>query len=169
MSEERNIYEIQMHRWRIAFFGLVILIAGAAIGVSATLLLVRPGAGFHGPAGQMPPASPARMVDDLQHQLGLSPAQVQAVEPIVREHIRRLNEIRDRARPLIEEELRNMGRQVDSLLDDRQRTIWHTIQNRMPILPPPRPGQMPPDGRPKGPDDKSSPPPGETPHPTPQF
>jgi Spy/CpxP family protein refolding chaperone len=133
INENQNIYQIKMHRWRMAFFGLVILLAGIAIGVAASLLVAgRPMLG--------PERTADRMIQGLRHELRLSPQQRQQIEPIIHRHMERLDQIRRDARPQIENELRRMNEEIVPILDDRQRAEWVQMQRRLPMEP--SPGQM---------------------------
>lgn len=138
-----NIYQIKMHRWRMAFFGLVILLAGIVIGVSAALMgqwhfLRGPGLG--------PEHTADRMIQGLRHELRLSPQQRQQVEPIIRKHMEKLDQIRKDARPLIEGQLRQMNEEIMPILDEPQRAAWIQMQRRLPMEP--SPDQMRPMPRP---------------------
>ncbi|MDO8303178.1 MAG: hypothetical protein Q7T18_08050 [Sedimentisphaerales bacterium] len=139
VNENPNIYQIKMHRWRMAFFGLVILLAGIIIGGVASLLVVgRPMPG--------PERSADRMIKGLRQELDLSPRQREQIEPIIHRHMERLDQIRKEARPLIESELRQMNEEIAPILDDQQRAEWKQMQKRLPMEP--SPGQMRPMPRP---------------------
>lgn len=151
-SENPNIYKIQMHRWRMAFFGLVILLAGIIIGASAALIgkwhfLKGPGLG--------PERTADRMVQGLRHELRLSPDQRRQIDPIIQKHMERLDQIRKEARPRIEGELRAMNEEIAPLLDDQQRKEWKQMQRRLPMEP--SPDQMRPKPRPDMPFDQPPP------------
>jgi len=148
-----------MHRWRMAFFGLVILLAGIVIGGAASLLVVwrvsmKPMPG--------PERSADRMIQGLRHELRLSPAQREQIEPIIHRHMERLDQIRREARPLIEGQLRQMNDEIAPLLDDQQRMMWRQMQQRLPMEPPPMP-RMPP--MPPGPQPPFGQPPRQPPQP----
>jgi len=109
------------HRWRMAFFGLVILLAGIVIGATSVIVLLKPK-----PVG--PPAGPEfvseTMIRGLRRQLGLSPEQIEKVESILQKHMQKLHEIRMNARPQIAEQLRLMNEEISSVLTEQQRQIW---------------------------------------------
>jgi hypothetical protein len=109
------------NRWRMAFFGLVILLAGIIIGAASAAILLR-----HRPIG--PPAGPEfvseAMIRGLQHQLGLSSEQMEKVESILQKHMQKLHEIRMNARPQIAEQLRLMNEEISAVLTEQQRQIW---------------------------------------------
>lgn len=118
----------KMHRWRMAFFGLVILLAGIVIGISI-MLIVNPSK-FKAP---LPPPEIAseRMIRDLRHHLHLSPEQADIIMPILKEHLERMHEIRMGVRPQIVEQIRAMDEQISPLLNDQQRQIWRQHFQRM--------------------------------------
>jgi hypothetical protein len=109
------------HRWRMAFFGLVILLAGIVIGAASVIILLRPR-----PVG--PPVGPEfvseEMISGLRRQLGLSPEQIEKVESILQKHMQKLHEIRMNARPQIAEQLRLMNEEISAVLTETQRQIW---------------------------------------------
>lgn len=113
----------KMHNWRIAFFGLIILVAGIVIGGSSMLIfapkkLTRP--------PRAPEFASGRMVGQLRHELRLSPEQAEKIEPVLKEHMETLNNIRIDAREEIEEALEQMNKQISSILTDRQKRLWET-------------------------------------------
>lgn len=113
-------YLKQMHRWRMAFFGLVILLAGTAIGASL-MFLARPGA--------LPPPPPPddaadKLLSEEQDRLDLSPDQMRELRPVFRQYMRKLEEIRVAAAKQITEQLRLMKEEVASALDKHQRPGW---------------------------------------------
>jgi len=111
------------HNWRMAFFGLIILAAGAVIGGSSMLIfapekLIKP------PPG--PEFASGRMVGQLHRELRLSPEQNEKIEPILKEHMETLNDIRIDAQDQIGEALEQMNEQVSSILTDRQKQMWES-------------------------------------------
>jgi hypothetical protein len=140
-------YMRKLHRWRMAFFGLVILLAGLVIGISSTLMLVR-----HRPMG--PPPGPEfitdRVLDDLRGELGLSPDQAKKIRAIMKERMQEVDKIRIEARPKIVEQLRLMNEEISAVLTEEQRRIWqqnwrqqfHPFQREM-RPGGPRPGEGP--------------------------
>jgi len=108
------------HMWRMAFFGLIILAAGVVIGGSSMLIF----------APKKPPRAPefasGRMVGQLQRELRLSPEQNEKIEPILKEHMETLNDIRIDAQDQIGEALDQMNEQVSSILTDRQKRMWES-------------------------------------------
>lgn len=110
----------KMHNWRMAFFGLIILVAGVVIGGSSMLIF----------APKKPPRAPefasGRMVGQLRRELRLSPEQAEKIDPILKEHMENLNDIRIDAQDQIGEALEQMNKQISSILTDRQKRMWET-------------------------------------------
>ena len=108
----------KMHNWRMAFFGLVILVAGVVIGGSFMLIF----------APKRPPRAPefasGRMVGQLRRELRLSPEQAEKINPILKEHMETLDNVRIDARQEIEEALETMNKQISSILTERQKRMW---------------------------------------------
>lgn len=156
-------YMRKLHRWRMAFFGLVILLAGLVIGVSSTLMLVR-----HRPMG--PPWGPEyvseRMIRHLQQELDLSPEQVKKIEAIVEKRMQKLEAIRKEARPKVAEQLKLMNEEISAVLTEEQRRDWQENWKRQfhRFQRPPRPGEGPrrrggpPDRMRRGPERFGAPP-----------
>jgi len=152
-------YMRKMHRWRIAFFGLAILLAGIVIGAALTLIWVRPRP-IGWPSG--PEFVSKKMIYDLQRYLHLSREQTEKAESILQKHMRKLNDIRMNARPQIVEQLRLMNEEISAVLTEQQKQIWQDrLQQLQRQLQPPgrRLGggvEGPPRGRSRG---KYGPPP----------
>jgi FtsZ-binding cell division protein ZapB len=109
------------HMWRMAFFGLIILVAGIAIGGSSMLIfapekIIKPPRGHEFASG--------RMVGQLRRELRLSPEQAEKIEPILKEHMETLHNIRIDAQDQIGEALEQMNEQISSILTDRQKQMW---------------------------------------------
>ena len=106
------------HTRRMIFFGLIILISGIVIGGSSMLIF----------APKKPPRAPefasVRMVDQLHRELRLSPEQAEKIEPVLKEHMETLNNIRIDAQDQIGEALEQMNEQISSILTDRQKRMW---------------------------------------------
>lgn len=120
----------QVHRWRTAFLGLVVLMAGVVIGAGAVLIWAAPRTARGRPrqgvgVGPDPGAMPAEvLVQRLRRSLQLSGQQVQAIRPIVREHMANLNRIRQETRPKVADQLRLMGQRIEGHLSRDQRPLW---------------------------------------------
>jgi hypothetical protein len=127
-TENPTVLLQKMHRWRMAFFGLVILLAGVVIGAASALLITRRLPQELLPA---PEFAAARMVGRLQRQLRLTSDQTDRIRAILERHIQRLNEIRMDARPLIANELKIMNEEISTVLRQDQFRIWQNHLQRL--------------------------------------
>lgn len=118
----------RLHRWRMAFFGLVILLAGMLSGAAITLLAV---GHFE---RQAPPHE--RAIRDLLARVGpllrLSPVQMEQVQPIFDKHVRQLEAISQKGRTEIVGELQSMHEEMATVLDDEQMRRWHELLQGLP-------------------------------------
>ncbi len=113
----------RLHRWRMAFFGLVILLAGMLTGAAITMVTI----GRNQWEG--PPRTPVEevvmgVIHGITPRLRLSPEQVREVQPILQKHITRLHEIWADGRTQISEELEAMNDELLPILDDGQQRLW---------------------------------------------
>jgi len=111
----------RMHRWRMAFFSLAILIAGIVIGASFMTILAK---NRFRPGPHSPEIAAERMLQELNRRLHLTPWQNEAIRPMFIKHMKKLRQIRMDVRPKIEEQLARMNEQVSALLDDSQKQQW---------------------------------------------
>ncbi len=111
----------KVQRWRMAFFGLVILLAGVIIGAASVLVFLRHRP-INAPAG--PEFISETMIRGLRRQLRLSQEQAEQVESILQKRMQKLHEIRMNARPQIFEQLRLMDEEITAILTEHQRPIW---------------------------------------------
>ncbi len=119
----------RLHRWRMAFFGLVILIAGLTTGVAATLLTLH----GVGPKSPVPlERAYAVILDRIVPRLHLSREQAEQVEPILRRHMQRLEEIREQGRLQIAKELQAMDEQMATVLGQDQQRLWRDLMRGLP-------------------------------------
>lgn len=118
----------RLHRWRMAFFGLVILLAGVAIGASLTLIL---GRGPFGHRSSGPERAGERMIRRMQHHLRLSPEQAEEIKPILKKHLEALHRIRTGVRPQIMEQLELMNDEISSILNEQQQSLWQRHFHRL--------------------------------------
>ena len=114
-------YIRRMHRWRMAFFGLVILLAGFIIG-AASITILAPNRLTRPP--QPPETATRMMIGRLRRELGLSPEQDEKIGPILQKHLQKLEEIRMNARTEITEQLQQMNEGVSAVLTEEQKQIW---------------------------------------------
>jgi hypothetical protein len=119
---------LRMHRWKTAFFGLVILLAGLIIGASAAVIFFKPFA----------PSAPrdiefvnAQTMAALQDNLQLDAAQRERIRAIFASHFAAIDGIRTEARPRIAGEMNALYDEVFSVLDGPQRERWRQIMDRL--------------------------------------
>jgi hypothetical protein len=149
-TETSHNYLRQMHCWRMAFFGLVILLAGIVLGASSLFLLRRR------PTPPLPPLDVAtrRLLDEQRDRLGLSPEQMDKIGPIFQKYMSTLEEIRMAAFEQITKQLELMNEEVSSVLNEHQRRLWEgDIQGLHGMFRPRSPGDhRGPGGRQYGPE-----------------
>ncbi|MHC4559235.1 MAG: hypothetical protein ACYS80_18245 [Planctomycetota bacterium] len=121
-------YLQKLHRWRIAFFGVVILLAGIVIG-GATMLILMPHKLMRPPRG--PEFDSMRMISPLRRDLGLSSEQSEKIKPILEKHMEKLDEIRMDARTEIGETLKQMNKEISAVITNRQKQIWQRELDRL--------------------------------------
>lgn len=110
-----------LHRWRMVFFGAIILLAGMVIGGASMMILM--------PHKLMTPApgpefDSLRMLPSLRRDLGLTPEQSRRISPILDKHMKKLSDIRTEARTEIAQTLKQMNEDICEILSDRQERIW---------------------------------------------
>ncbi len=111
----------KLHRWRMAFFGLIILLAGLAIGAASTLILA--------PGGVMPPPSSFEriiipLLDRMEHDLRLSAEQKDQLQPILKTHMEKIANTHEEACAEINEQWTQMNEQIFAMLTERQQEMW---------------------------------------------
>ena len=116
------------HCWRIAFFGLIILVAGVVIGGSS-MLIFAPKKLIKLPPG--PEFNSLIMIPPLRRELGLDPEQAEKIKPILDKHMQKLNTIRMEARSEIGETLKQMNEEIAAILSDEQKQIWQRELDRL--------------------------------------
>jgi Spy/CpxP family protein refolding chaperone len=121
-------YMRKLHRWRMAFFGVIILLAGIVIGGASMMILV-PQRLIGPPSG--PEFQGLRMIPMLERDLGLTPEQSKKIKPILTENMEKLREIRMNARSEIGQVLEQMQKQISAVLTERQRQLWQEQLNRL--------------------------------------
>jgi hypothetical protein len=121
-------YINKAHFWRMAFFGLVILVAGIVIGGSSMLIfapkkLIKP------PPG--PEFSSMIMIPPLQRALDLNPEQAEKIQPILDKYMQKLNTVRTEARSEIAGTLKQMNQEIAAILTDGQKQLWQREIDRL--------------------------------------
>ncbi len=114
-------YMQKMHRWRMAFFGIVILLAGIVIG-GASILILMPKKVIGPSAG--PEFDSLRVIRPLRNNLGLTEEQAEKIKPILDGHMQKLQEIRESARSEIGQILEQMNTEISSVLTEEQKQKW---------------------------------------------
>jgi hypothetical protein len=119
----------RLHRWRMAFFGLVILLAGMLSGAATTLLVL-------GHVGRDAPPPPVAAVKQLLARIGpglhLSEEQMRQVRPILVKHVQRLDEIWQKGRADIVEEIKGLNAEMLPVLDQEQARLWQQYLRGLP-------------------------------------
>jgi|GEM_PF-3070568 len=132
-AERAENYVRRIYRWRLAFFSLVILLAGLVIGSAATVIFTRNR--LAGPP-RPPRVSSERMLRRLEHTLQLESEQVDRIRVILNRHMQALRDIRENARRTVDEQLAIMNEEVSSVLDEHQKSLWqrhlHRLRERIP-------------------------------------
>ncbi len=115
-----NIEHIKkVYFWRSAFFGLIILAAGIAIGgASMSIFASRKIEQKHPISGYN------SLMPRLTQTLGLQQQQINRIGPILDKHMRHLYEIREGARNDIANTLEQLNREINPILGERQRNVW---------------------------------------------
>jgi hypothetical protein len=114
----------RLHHWRMAFFGVVILLAGMLGGAAATLLVVR----HLGPDRPPPPVRAVKMMlARLDSPLHLTPEQRQQIEPILQNHFVKLNQIQENGEKAIVDELRLLSQEMGGVLTADQMHLWEQL------------------------------------------
>ena len=133
----------------MAFFGLIILIAGIAIGGSS-ILIFAPKKLIQPPPG--PEFRSQRMIPPLRRDLGLDPEQADKIKPILDKHMQKLDTIRTEARSEIAETLKQMNQEIAAILTEEQQQRWQQEIARLQDELRPRGGPGPKRGEgPRGP------------------
>lgn len=121
-------YMHKLHGWRMAFFGMVILLAGLVIG-GASMMILAPHRLMRPPRG--PEFSSSRIMPLLRRDLGLSPEQSEKIQPIMDSHMEKLHEIRMDARSEIDKALAQMNEDISDILTEQQKRIWQRSLDRL--------------------------------------
>ncbi len=104
--------------WLTLFLAVIIFVSGLIIGGGGLLALL-----VHVSRRQDEP--PAVVAARLRRQLGLNDEQAAQVQEIVRTRQEALHRIREEVQPRFREEIDLLEKQVDNVLNDRQKAKWH--------------------------------------------
>ncbi|MBC8379476.1 MAG: hypothetical protein H8E62_09895, partial [Planctomycetes bacterium] len=104
---------------------LLILLSGIAIGVGATLIVIK-----QKPTPPRPKFN-TRMLNHLMRELNLTEEQKAQIDPIIQSHMEELEKIRTEAIPKITLITEAMNTEILLLLDDHQKQIWTDQMKRM--------------------------------------
>ena len=110
-------------------FSLLILLSGIIIGAGATFIVL--GQSEKKEESHGPENFSHRMVKRLTRELHLTDQQQKQVEPIIKKHMKAMNEIRGEARPKIRQELEEMNDELMAVFDNTQQQIWKQRIERM--------------------------------------
>ena len=126
----------KMFFWRTAFFGLIILVAGIAIG-GASMSIFASRKITHKPE----PREYNSLLPRLAQILSLQQQQVNKIKPIIDENMQHLYEIREDARTEIADTLEKMNNEIYPLLSDIQKRRWSSELIRIQREIDPEPGR----------------------------
>lgn len=135
----------RIHRWRMAFFSVIILLAGTVIGASGMFIwnrhrlakprpqpLLTKADGAQKKTAAANPAPPwVVMGNKLDRHLELSDEKNKELIRILRQHWTQLNKIKLEARPKIREALLSMNEKVLALLNEKQKNLWRQDFRRL--------------------------------------
>ena len=128
-GESPTVLLRRLHHWRMAFFGLVILVAGMLSGAAVTLLIV----GRTGHRVPPPPVTAVKvLVGRLDGLLHFTTEQRQQAEPILQKHVTKLDQIQADGQKAIGEELRLMTQEMAGVLTADQMGIWERLFLELP-------------------------------------
>jgi len=108
-------------------FGFVILFAGMVIGSASTIIIIKQAA-IRPPVRQM---VSDKIVHGIRQKLNLTEDQSKAIDPIIKKHFNRLDEIKANARPLIESVIAQMHEEISGILTDEQAKQWEKQIKRL--------------------------------------
>lgn len=112
----------KLHRRRMAIFGLVILIAGIAIGAALTVILMPRPKPF--PAGPDPTWFARMMSDRLERVLELTGEQKESIRLICRTAFEAIRKEQEDAKGPIDAAIKTMNEGISGVLTDEQNAKW---------------------------------------------
>lgn len=119
----------RMHRWRMAFFGLILMISGSVLGAAVAVLVLRPAdrPGWPRDSGRMA----AQMALRLKEELGLSTEQEKQIRTILEAQMEKLEEMRKAAFSEIQAVMQTTQEQMGKVLSQEQRQQLEEELERM--------------------------------------
>lgn len=124
MSNKQTHVEIPapQGKGKAIVFSLITLLSGVIIGSGLTMITM--GYLHPKPADRGPEFVSARMLRGMKRELGLQPEQKEQLKPILQQHMKAMDDLREKARPKFEQEMKSMNENILSILDDNQKQIW---------------------------------------------
>jgi len=107
--------------WPQVLLGIAILVCGMLIGAGGTIVL---GRRILVPGARQPAQLSGAIAKGMARRLNLTPEQERETRRIVREHMERVNELRDQGRRDIQQELDAMRDEVAEVLTPQQAQAW---------------------------------------------
>lgn len=112
----------------LAIIGAV-FVTGVLVGVAADRMIIMH-RGARGPGEHISNVVMARMLDRLDRELDLSPSQRADVDRIMRRHHARIQEVWSNVRPQVGQEIEQANREIDQLLNEKQKARFKEIRLR---------------------------------------
>lgn len=138
-----NIEHIKkVYFWKSAFFGLIILAAGIAIGGASMSIFAS-----HKMTQKPPRTEYNNLTPRLVQDLGLQQQQINKIRPILDKHMQHLYEIREDARVDIAKTLEQMNKEIYPILSELQKRRWSNELIRIQRQLNPEPARNPQGGR----------------------
>jgi hypothetical protein len=135
---------IRPRRRRAALLAALTFVIGLFLGAGLAI-----GVGKHIIHDRMrhPEKIPEHIFKRVKSELNLSPEQTTKVGEIIKLHFDQIRKIHDDGQPQVQEQFDQLEREVDAVLTDQQRPIWHRHLERLRNMGPPPfgpPGPRPP-------------------------
>lgn len=126
--EQKHIVASVADLIRSILLGLVILAAGVAIGASLMFLhQSKPPERY----GREPEILAEQMLRQLGRELNLTPQQRRRLDPVLRQHYKKLNDIRAEVRPQIVTQLEQINADIAAVLTPEQMQLWQQKIRRL--------------------------------------
>lgn len=119
-SPATPLYPPKKRWWRDIFLGLTLFLCGMLVGGVVTTRIIIHRATTLRHEG----VDTRRALSRLERILDLSPEQTTQVQQILGEGMRELRQIREDVRPQVNEALKAVREDVETLLDEKQKELW---------------------------------------------